>query len=102
MSDSYQFQVQYVDDTDPFNVMASIRHAEPTVNKKFTFSKSVPLEDQLGAIKKLLRAPHKVRLVAAFRGKLHISSRIRTLDGHEETLISSPLSLLDQCCCTVF
>ena len=60
MADGYKFRVQYVDDLDPFNVVASIKHAEPTVAKKFEFLRNVPLSDQFAGVKKLLRAPHKV------------------------------------------
>ena len=60
MADVCKFRVQYVDDLDPFNVVASIKHAEPTVARKFEFLRNVPLCDQLAAVKKLLRAPHKV------------------------------------------
>lgn len=60
MAETCKFRVQYVDDLDPFNVVASVKHAEPTVAKKFEFQRDVPLCDQLAAIKKLLRAPHKV------------------------------------------
>ena len=55
-----EFRVQYVDDVDPFNVLASIKHAEPTVARKYTFASDVALYDQIPAVKKLLRAPHKV------------------------------------------
>jgi hypothetical protein len=62
MSDSHEFKIQYVDDLDPFNVLASIKHVEPTVPKKFKVLSSIPLIDQLGSVKKALRAPHKVSL----------------------------------------
>ena len=65
MSDSYEFKIQYVDDLDPFNVLASIKHVEPTVAKKFSVLKNVPLIDQLGSMKKSLRAPHKVSPVVS-------------------------------------
>lgn len=58
---SYEFRVQYIDDVDPFNVLASIKHAEPTVPKKYSFSANLQLYDQVPALKKTLRAPHKVR-----------------------------------------
>jgi hypothetical protein len=60
MSDSHEFKIQYVDDLDPFNVLASIKHVEPTVPKKFKVLSSIPLIDQLGSVKKALRAPHKI------------------------------------------
>lgn len=56
----YEFRVQYVDDVDPFNVLASIKHAEPTVAKRYKFASDLPLFDQVPALKKTLRAPHKV------------------------------------------
>ena len=60
MTTTYEFRVQYIDDVDPFNVLASIKHAEPTVPKKYTFVSGLPLYDQVPAMKKALRAPHKV------------------------------------------
>lgn len=60
MPSTYEFRVQYVDDVDPFNVLASIKHAEPTVARRYTFAADLPLYDQIPAIKKTLRAPHKV------------------------------------------
>ena len=60
MAASYEFRVQFVDDVDPFNVLASLKHAEPTVPKKYKFVSDVPLYDQIPGLKKLLRAPHKV------------------------------------------
>ena len=56
----FEFRVQYVDDVDPFNVLASIKHAEPTVAKRYKFASDLPLYDQVPAVKKTLRAPHKV------------------------------------------
>ena len=56
----YEFRVQFVDDVDPFNVLASLKHAEPTVPKKYKFAATVPLCDQIPGLKKHLRAPHKV------------------------------------------
>lgn len=60
MSNSYEFRVQFVDDVDPFNVLASMKHAEPTVPKRYKFVADIPLYDQVPALKKHLRAPHKV------------------------------------------
>ena len=57
---TFEFRVQYVDDVDPFNVLASIKHAEPTVAKRYKFASDLPLFDQVPAVKKTLRAPHKV------------------------------------------
>ncbi len=54
-----EFRVQYVDDVDPFNVLASLKHAEPTVPKKYEFVKGQSLYDQLPGLKRLLRARHK-------------------------------------------
>lgn len=61
MSQSVEFRVQYIDDVDPFNVLASIKHAEPTLPKRFSFVSEVPLYDQVPGMKKTLRSPHKVR-----------------------------------------
>ena len=60
MAASFEFRVQFVDDVDPFNVLASLKHAEPTVPKKYKFASDAPLYDQIPGLKKLLRAPHKV------------------------------------------
>ena len=59
MSETIEFRVQYIDDLDPFNVLASIKHADPTVPKKYKFVANLPLYDQVPSLKKLLRAPHK-------------------------------------------
>ena len=61
MTTTYEFRVQYIDDVDPFNVLASIKHAEPSMPKKYTVVSGLPLYDQVPAMKKVLRAPHKVR-----------------------------------------
>ena len=66
---SYEFRVQFVDDVDPFNVLASLKHAEPTVPKKYKFAGAIPLCDQIPGLKKHLRAPHKVRAVVE-RGEI--------------------------------
>jgi len=58
---SISLPVQFVDDVDPFNVLANIKHAEPTKPKTFPFIRNIPLADQMQDLKKLLRAPHKVR-----------------------------------------
>ena len=69
-----EFRVQYVDDVDPFNVLASIKHAEPTVARKYTFASDVALYDQIPAVKKLLRAPHKVSWNNLFTDSFSLSS----------------------------
>lgn len=63
MTTTYEFRVQCIDDVDPFNVLASFKHAEPTVPKRYTFVSGLPLYDQVPAMKKVLRAPHKVQLI---------------------------------------
>ena len=65
MTTTYEFRVQYIDDVDPFNVLASIKHAEPSVPKKYTMVSGLPLYDQVPAMKKALRAPHKVGMLVA-------------------------------------
>ena len=60
MASGYEFRVQFIDDVDPFNVLASLKHAEPTVAKRFKFTADAPLYDQVPGLKKHLRAPHKV------------------------------------------
>lgn len=54
--------MQYIDDVDPFNVLASIKHAEPSIPRKYTFVSGLPLYDQVPAMKKALKAPHKASL----------------------------------------
>ena len=66
MPTNYEFRVQFIDDVDPFNVLASIKHAEPTVPKRYTFVHDLPLYDQVPGLKKHIRAPHKVSLLASF------------------------------------
>ena len=61
MPETQEVRVQYIDDVDPFNVLASVKHAEPTVPKRYSFVLELPLCDQLPALKKALRAPHKVK-----------------------------------------
>lgn len=63
MTAKYEFRVQFVDDVDPFNVLASVKHAEPTVPKRFSFVSDLPLFDQVPGLKKHLRAPHKVDVI---------------------------------------
>ena len=60
MTTTHEFRVQYIDDVDPFNVLASIKHAEPSVPRRYTFVSGLPLYDQVPAMKKALKAPHKV------------------------------------------
>ncbi|XP_038078200.1 FH1/FH2 domain-containing protein 3-like isoform X2 [Patiria miniata] len=54
---AFTCRVQYLDDTDPF---ASTVFPEPTRPPSFTFNEYLPLLDQLQAVHKFLRAPHKV------------------------------------------
>ena len=42
----YEFRVQYMDNVDPFNILASIKHAEPTVAKCYKLASDLPLFDQ--------------------------------------------------------
>ena len=58
--DSFEVQVQYIDDSDPFNVLATIKHAEPTPPLKYSFVSEIPLCDQIAGVKKTLKAPQKV------------------------------------------
>ncbi|KAL5467174.1 hypothetical protein EMCRGX_G031366 [Ephydatia muelleri] len=64
MSTTNEFRVQYIDDVDPFNVLASLKHAEPTVPKRYSFIADTPLCDQVAGLKRYLRAPHKIDVVA--------------------------------------
>lgn len=58
--DSYEVSVQYIDDSDPFNVLGTIKHAEPSPPLKYSFVSDIPLCDQIAGLKKALKAPHKV------------------------------------------
>lgn len=59
--DSVEILVQYIDDVDPFNVVASLKHAEPSSPASYTFLEGVPLCDQIAGLKKYLKAPQKVK-----------------------------------------
>ena len=52
-----QYRIQYLDDTDPFN---STNFPEPTRPATYTFLTNVPLINQVGGVKRLLKAPHRV------------------------------------------
>ncbi|XP_033626839.1 FH1/FH2 domain-containing protein 3-like isoform X4 [Asterias rubens] len=54
---AFTCRVQYLDDTDPF---ASTVFPEPTRPPSFTFNEYLPLIDQLPAVCKFLKAPHKL------------------------------------------
>ncbi|XP_022097645.1 FH1/FH2 domain-containing protein 3-like isoform X20 [Acanthaster planci] len=54
---AFTCRVQYLDDTDPF---ASTVFPEPTRPPSFTFNEYLPLLDQLQAVHKFLKAPHKL------------------------------------------
>ena len=58
--DSFDVQVQYIDDSDPFNVLATIKHAEPSPPSRYNFVSGIPLCDQIAGVKKTLKAPQKV------------------------------------------
>ena len=58
--DSVEILVQYIDDVDPFNAMACLKHAEPSSPVRYTFLEGVPLCDQIAGLKKFLKAPQKV------------------------------------------
>lgn len=51
-------RIQYLDDTDPFSNTGLF--LEPTRPPTFTFHRNVPLINQIGAIHKLINAPHKL------------------------------------------
>lgn len=55
---TFQCRVQYLDDTDPF--ASSTNFPEPSRPPTYTFLTNVPLINQIGGVKKLLKAPHKV------------------------------------------
>jgi hypothetical protein len=87
MAASYEFRVQFVDDVDPFNVLASLKHAEPTVPKKYKFASDAPLYDQIPGLKKLLRAPHKIEDIAlVYHRPDDGEQRYLDLDGDMEEL----------------
>jgi hypothetical protein len=58
--DSIDVAVQYIDDSDPFNVLGSIKHAAPSPPIQYSFVSSIPLCDQVAGLKKALNAPHKI------------------------------------------
>jgi len=58
-----QYRIQYLDDTDPFN---STNFPEPTRPPAYTFLTSVPLINQIAGVKRLLKAPHRVSLLALY------------------------------------
>ena len=60
MEDYIDISVQYIDDSDPFNVLATLKHAEPSPPMKYHFISSIPLCDQIVGLIKQLKAPHKV------------------------------------------
>ena len=60
--EAVEIRVQYIDDVDPFNALASLKHAEPSVPKSYTCVGGIRLCDQIAGLKKFLRAPHKVRM----------------------------------------
>lgn len=55
---TFQCRVQFLDDTDPFNANSI---PEPTRPPTYTFLKNVILNNQIGGVRKLLKAPHRVR-----------------------------------------
>jgi hypothetical protein len=84
---AYEFRVQFVDDVDPFNVLASLKHAEPTVPKKYKFAADAPLCDQIPGLKKHLRAPHKIEDIALVYHRPDDSEhKYLDLDGDMEEL----------------
>lgn len=54
---TFQCRVQFLDDTDLFNVTSV---PEPSRPPTFTFLKDVILSSQIGEIRTLLKAPQKV------------------------------------------
>uniref|UniRef100_A0A8C8RB02 FHOD1 N-terminal GTPase-binding domain-containing protein n=1 Tax=Pelusios castaneus TaxID=367368 RepID=A0A8C8RB02_9SAUR len=50
-------EVQFLDDTDPFN---STNFPEPTRPPLYTFREDIALITQLSGVHRLLRAPHKL------------------------------------------
>ena len=57
MATTLHCRVQYLDDTEPFN---ATNFPEPTRPPTYTFLTNVPLINQIGGVKRLLKAPHKV------------------------------------------
>lgn len=64
-------RVQYLPDTDPYNCMTT--YPIPIRAPTYSFACSTPLATQLGAILRLLGAPHRVRHI-----KYYISVLYRT------------------------
>jgi len=59
-----QYRIQYLDDTDPFNIT---NFPEPTRPPVYTFLTNVPLINQIAGVKRLLKTPHRVSTVARYR-----------------------------------
>ena len=51
-------KVQYLNDVDPFSAVT--KFPEPTRPPLFTFNVNIPLINQIAAVHRLLKAPHRV------------------------------------------
>lgn len=60
-------RVQFVNDTDPFAYTSITSYPEPTRPPLHTFNFDLPLIDQLAAVHRLLRSPHKVPIILLLR-----------------------------------
>lgn len=58
--DSFEVQVQCIDDSDPFNVLATKKHAEPNPPVKYSFVSGIPLCDQIAGVMKSVKSSQKV------------------------------------------
>lgn len=52
--------MQYIDDSDPFNVLATKKHAEPNPPVKYNFVSGIPLCDQIAGVMKAVKSSQKV------------------------------------------
>ena len=59
-----QYRIQYLDDTDPFNIT---NFPEPTRPPVYTFLTNVPLINQIAGVKRLLKTPHRVSILVLYR-----------------------------------
>lgn len=67
-------RVQYLNDVDPFSYASS--YPEPPRPPVHTFSATLPLINQLAAVHRLLRAPHRVSSLY-YTHTLHIFMKLR-------------------------
>uniref|UniRef100_A0A914WI81 FHOD1 N-terminal GTPase-binding domain-containing protein n=1 Tax=Plectus sambesii TaxID=2011161 RepID=A0A914WI81_9BILA len=83
-------RIQYVNDADPF-ASTSGNYLEPPRAVTYTFSLHIPIGDQIPAVIRTLRAPHKLDEAA-----LQIYKTYEGGSGDFGTYLDSDLALSDQ------